>query len=251
MRIWPASFAFCRSRMFNFAALTFSFLTFLASAAFAQPEQVSGEANLKLPDLSSVTFIGMDGHRLLMIGILFCIFGLGFGLAIYSRLKNLPVHRAMREISELIYETCKTYLITQGKFLLFLWAFIAVIIVLYFGVLAPVPGKSVGVTLPIILAFSLVGIAGTDGVRQLGRQALSHLPHSSFCRHEHWHDVDQRGAADHAHYSSVCSCRICRPMLHRLCYWRVFRRGGVTYCRRHFHKDRGHRLRPDEDRLQD
>jgi K(+)-stimulated pyrophosphate-energized sodium pump len=166
MRIWPASFAFHRSRMFNFAALTFSFITFLASAAFAQPEQVSGEANLKLPDLSSVTFLGMDGHRLLMIGILFCIFGLGFGLAIYSRLKNLPVHRAMREISELIYETCKTYLITQGKFLLFLWAFIAVIIVLYFGVLAPV--HPVGVTLPIILAFSLVGIAGSYGVAWFG-----------------------------------------------------------------------------------
>src|SRR5579864_1668854 len=168
MRIWPASIAFRRPRMFNFVALTFSFLTFLASAAFAQPEQVSGEANLKLPDLSSVSFLGMDGHRLLMIGILFCIFGLGFGLAIYSRLKNLPVHRAMREISELIYETCKTYLITQGKFLLFLWAFIAVIIVLYFGVLAPVPGKSVGVTLPIILAFSLVGIAGSYGVAWFG-----------------------------------------------------------------------------------
>ena len=90
----------------------------------------------------------MDGHRLLMIGILFCIFGLGFGLAIYTRLKNLPVHRAMREISELIYETCKTYLITQGKFLLLLWVFIAVVIVLYFGVLSPVPDKPVAVTLP-------------------------------------------------------------------------------------------------------
>src|SRR5437667_12154656 len=77
----------------------------------------------------------MDGHRLLLIGILFCVFGLGFGLVIYSRLKNLPVHRSMREISELIYETCKTYLVTQGKFLLLLWAFIAVIILLYFGVL--------------------------------------------------------------------------------------------------------------------
>jgi K(+)-stimulated pyrophosphate-energized sodium pump len=168
MRIWPASFAFRWPRMFTFAALTFSFITFLASSALAQPEQVSGEANLKLPDLSSVTFLGMDGHRLLLIGILFCIFGLGFGLAIYSRLKNLPVHRSMREISELIYETCKTYLVTQGKFLLFLWAFIAVIIVLYFGVLAPVPGKSVGVTLPIILAFSLVGIAGSYGVAWFG-----------------------------------------------------------------------------------
>jgi K(+)-stimulated pyrophosphate-energized sodium pump len=137
-------------------AILFLFLTFGASAALAQPEQVSGEANLKLPDLSSVQFLGMDGHSLLMIGILFCIFGLGFGLVIYSRLKNLPVHRSMRDISELIYETCKTYLTTQGKFLLLLWAFIAVIIVLYFGVLSPVPNKPVSTTLPIILLFSVI-----------------------------------------------------------------------------------------------
>jgi K(+)-stimulated pyrophosphate-energized sodium pump len=167
MRTWHASLATRGSWILKFSIIA-SLFGVIAPSAFAQPEQVSGEANLKLPDLSSVSFLGMDGHRLLMIGILFCIFGLGFGLAIYSRLKNLPVHRAMREISELIYETCKTYLITQGKFLLFLWAFIAVIIVLYFGVLAPVPGKSVGVTLPIILAFSLVGIAGSYGVAWFG-----------------------------------------------------------------------------------
>ena len=135
MRIWSASLAYRRPKIVGLVALTFSFLTVFASTALGQPEQVSGEANLKLPDLSSVTFLGMDGHRLLMIGILFCIFGPGFGLAIYSRLKNLPVHRSMREMSELIYETCKTYLVTQGKFLLFLWVFIAVIILLYFGLL--------------------------------------------------------------------------------------------------------------------
>jgi K(+)-stimulated pyrophosphate-energized sodium pump len=168
MRNWLSSSAFPRFRMFKFSALVFSFLMLAVSGALAQPEQVSGEANLKLPDLSSVTFLGMDGHKLLSIGILFCIFGLGFGLAIYSRLKSLPVHRTMLEISELIYETCKTYLVTQGKFLLLLWAFIAVIIVLYFGVLAPVPGKSVAVTLPIILGFSLVGIAGSYGVAWFG-----------------------------------------------------------------------------------
>ncbi len=110
----------------------------------------------------------MDGHKLLTIGILFCVFGLIFGLAIYSRLKNLPVHRAMREVSELIYETCKTYLFTQGKFLLFLWVFIAVVIVLYFGVLSPVPDKPVGITLPIILLFSLLGMAGSYGVAWFG-----------------------------------------------------------------------------------
>src|SRR5277367_3729042 len=108
-------------------------------AAFAQqpaPESVGGEANLKLPDLSSVTFLnGIDGHKLLLFGIFFCILGLAFGLAIYSHLKNLPVHKSMLEISDLIYETCKTYLITQGKFLMLLEAFIAVVIVLYFGML--------------------------------------------------------------------------------------------------------------------
>jgi len=103
-----------------------------------------------------------------VIGILFCIFGLSFGLAIYMRLKNLPVHQAMREISELIYETCKTYLITQGKFILVLWAFIAVVIAAYFGWLAPVPGKPITLTLPIILLFSLVGIAGSYGVAWFG-----------------------------------------------------------------------------------
>src|SRR3954471_4499255 len=166
MRIGLHRIASSSHRIFQSVAALFLFLTVGASAALAQPEQVSGEANLKLPDLSSVFFHGVDGHKLLMIGILFCIFGLGFGLVIYSRLKNLPVPRSLREISELIYETCKTYLVTQGKFLLLLWVFIAVIIVLYFGVLAPV--KPVSATLPIILAFSLVGIAGSYGVAWFG-----------------------------------------------------------------------------------
>jgi K(+)-stimulated pyrophosphate-energized sodium pump len=141
-----------------------------ATAALADPaaEAVGGEANLTLPDLRQVQFLGMNGHKLLTIGIAFCIFGLLFGLVIYTRLKNLPVHRSMREISELIYETCKTYLITQGKFLLLLWVFIAVVIVLYFGVLAPIQGKPIAVTLPIILLFSLVGIAGSYGVAWFG-----------------------------------------------------------------------------------
>jgi K(+)-stimulated pyrophosphate-energized sodium pump len=154
-----------RSIILKSAALVF-LLVLGVSSALAQPEQVSGEANLRLPDLSSVSFLGMDGHTLLTIGILFCIFGLGFGLVIYSRLRNLPVHRSMREMSELIYETCKTYLFTQGKFLFLLWAFIAVIIVLYFGVLAPVP--PVSTTLPIILLFSIIGIAGSYGVAWFG-----------------------------------------------------------------------------------
>jgi K(+)-stimulated pyrophosphate-energized sodium pump len=167
MRNWLTSGVSQGFRILKFAAIVGSFLAMSVSSALAQSEAVGGEASLKLPDLHSVTFFnGWDGHFLLLIGILFCIFGLGFGLAIYSKLKNLPVHRAMLEISELIYETCKTYLITQGKFLLFLWAFIAVIMVLYFGVLAPV--HPVATTLPIILAFSLVGIAGSYGVAWFG-----------------------------------------------------------------------------------
>jgi K(+)-stimulated pyrophosphate-energized sodium pump len=132
-------------------------------------EAGGGEAALRLPDLSTVSFLGgIDGHKLLMIGLVFCVLGLLFGLAIYTKLKNLPVHQSMLEISELIYETCKTYLTTQGKFIMILWAFIAVVIAMYFGWLAPVAGKSVAVTLPIILAFSLVGIAGSYGVAWFG-----------------------------------------------------------------------------------
>jgi K(+)-stimulated pyrophosphate-energized sodium pump len=136
--------------------------------ASAQEQGGGGEANLVLPDLSSVSFFGITGHNLLMIGLLFCAAGLLFGLVIYQQLKNLPVHRSMREMSELIYETCKTYLVTQGKFIMLLWAFIAVIIALYFGWLAPVPGKPIAVTLPVILLFSLIGIAGSYGVAWFG-----------------------------------------------------------------------------------
>jgi K(+)-stimulated pyrophosphate-energized sodium pump len=135
-----------------------------AGAAMAQ-ESAGGEANLKLPDLSQVQFVhGIDGHTLLLWGILFCIFGLAFGMTIYVRLKNLPVHRCMREISELIYETCKTYLINQGKFLFLLWIFIAAVIVLYFGVLRHYEAVKVA----MILFFSVVGILGSYGVAWFG-----------------------------------------------------------------------------------
>jgi K(+)-stimulated pyrophosphate-energized sodium pump len=130
----------------------------------AQADTTGGEANLKLPDLSQVQFLGVDGHKLLLFGILFCIFGLCFGMTIYVRLKNLPVHRSMREISELIYETCKTYLVNQGKFLFLLWIFIAAVIVLYFGVLRHYGTMRVG----MILFFSVVGILGSYGVAWFG-----------------------------------------------------------------------------------
>src|SRR3954454_20000099 len=170
MRTCLATAALVSRRMVTKFSAVVALLTVSAAPAFDQPAAEGGEASLKLPDLSQVSFFNgaIDGHKLLLIGILFCLFGLGFGMAIYMRLKNMPVHRAMREISELIYETCKTYLVTQGKFILLLWAFIAVIIAAYFGWLSPVPGKSVALTLPIILGFSLVGIAGSYGVAWFG-----------------------------------------------------------------------------------
>jgi K(+)-stimulated pyrophosphate-energized sodium pump len=157
----PACFQFAKKCAASASVLLLSAAPLMAQRA---PDPEGGEANLKLPDLSQVDFLGIDGHKLLLFGILFCVFGLAFGLTIYQRLKNLPVHRAMREISELIYETCKTYLITQGKFILLLEAFIAVVIVLYFGVLL----KYEAMRVIIILLFSVVGIGGSYGVAWFG-----------------------------------------------------------------------------------
>jgi K(+)-stimulated pyrophosphate-energized sodium pump len=170
MRTWLTSAwsQVCRgthSRVTKFTAVAAAVSLLPVRQAFAQAtEETGGEANLKLPDLSQVQFLGIDGHKLLLFGLIFCVFGLVFGLVIYSRLKNLPVHRSMKDISELIYETCKTYLFTQGKFLLLLEIFIAVIIVLYFGVLL----KFEAIRVIIILLFSLVGIAGSYGVAWFG-----------------------------------------------------------------------------------
>jgi K(+)-stimulated pyrophosphate-energized sodium pump len=126
--------------------------------------QGGGEANLKIPDLSQVSFGGMSGRTLLQWGLLVCLLGLGFGMVIFKQLRVLPVHQSMLEISELIYETCKTYLIQQGKFLLILWVFIAIIVTFYFGVLQHFTGQQVS----IILFFSLVGIGGSYGVAWFG-----------------------------------------------------------------------------------
>jgi K(+)-stimulated pyrophosphate-energized sodium pump len=136
-------------------------------AAFAAPtKQAGGEANLQLPDLTQVRFFGqsIDGHSLLMYGPLFCILGMIFGLFMYVHLKGLPVHRSMKEVSQLIWETCKTYLINQGKFLLLLWCFIAVVILAYFAVLLHFSALKVA----IILAFSVLGMAGSYFVAWFG-----------------------------------------------------------------------------------
>jgi K(+)-stimulated pyrophosphate-energized sodium pump len=126
---------------------------------------LASEADLDLPDLHSVSFLnGIDGHNLLMIGLLVCAFGLVFGVWQYSRLKNMPVHKSMLDISELIYATCKQYMITQGKFIMALWVLIAAIILLYFGALEHMDAVKV----VVIVLFSLLGIAGSYGVAWFG-----------------------------------------------------------------------------------
>ena len=142
----------------------------------------ASEASLVMPDLSKVTFMGISGHQLLMAGLVICVLGLVFGAVIYTQLKNMPVHSSMREISELIYETCKTYMITQGKFLLLLELFIGAIMIYYFGWLAQAEVTTVdpsGVShtdhvnfppmkVATIILFSLLGIAGSYAVAWFG-----------------------------------------------------------------------------------
>ncbi len=140
-----------------------------ASAVVAQEPAAEprggGEANLRVPDLSTQTFLsGTPGSTLLMSGIVVCVLGLLFGLVIFRQLQALPVHRSIREVSELIYETCKTYLVTQGRFILILEIFIGAVILLYFKFLLAFPWDRV----LIILFFSLVGIAGSYGVAWFG-----------------------------------------------------------------------------------
>jgi K(+)-stimulated pyrophosphate-energized sodium pump len=141
----------------------FAALWALTACLFASAAGAS-EAELKIPDLGSVNFVGMSGHNLLLFGLIICVGGMVFGLVQYMQIRKLPVHKAMLEVSELIYETCKTYLITQGKFIAILWAFIAVIMVVYFGLLLHFSADRVF----LIVIFSVVGILGSYSVAWFG-----------------------------------------------------------------------------------
>ncbi len=132
-----------------------------AHGASARPHS---EAQLALPDFHQVKFLGLDGWMILALGLGVSAIGMLFGLMKYKKLQNLPVHSAMREISELIYGTCKTYLKTQAKFIFQLWILIAGVIVVYFAVLEKVPLPKVAA----IAAFSVVGILGSSLVAFFG-----------------------------------------------------------------------------------
>ncbi|MBB1585887.1 MAG: sodium-translocating pyrophosphatase [Propionibacterium sp.] len=139
-------------------------LTSCESGGGQPGSHTGGEANLRLPDLGSVSFLGLPGNALLGLGLVVCALGLGFGIITYSQLNRMPVHTAMRDVSELIYTTCKTYLKQQGRFLLLLWAFIAAIIVVYYLFLVDF---GVGRTAVVIL-FSLIGMGGSYAVAWYG-----------------------------------------------------------------------------------
>jgi K(+)-stimulated pyrophosphate-energized sodium pump len=153
-------------------------LSLVSVSAFAQGEAGAsaggGEAALVVPNLTNdaavwagktpPTFLGMSGHNILMIGILVCLLGMAFGWIVARQLRSAPVHPSMLEMSELIYETCKTYLLQQAKFLAALWALIAVVIVIYFGGFSHMPAAHV----LLILFFSIIGIGGSTAVAAFG-----------------------------------------------------------------------------------
>ncbi len=140
--------------------------TLAASAALlmASAPAFASEAELMIPDLSSVSFLGVTGHNLLLGGLVICVLGMLFGILQSMQISNLPVHKSMKEISELIYETCKTYLFTQGKFIAILWVFIASIMVWYFSLNPAMTAMKIG----IIVLFSIVGILGSYSVAWFG-----------------------------------------------------------------------------------
>ena len=245
------------------------------AAPATQGAQPGGEANLVIPDLGSVEFLGVPGSTLLMAGLVVCALGLLFGLVIYGQLKRLPVHESMLEISELIYETCKTYLTTQGKFILMLWVFIGSIVAVYFGTLAATTDASGALVhgFPPVKVAVILAVQPrrhcrqlrrrvvrhprehvrelAHGVREPPRQAVPVLRDSAAGGHEHRHAADLRRAGDHAVHPALRPGRLRRPVLHRLRDRRIARRRSAARRRRHLHEDRRHRRRSHEDRLQD
>src|SRR6266566_7574059 len=145
----------------------------LSTAAFGS------EADIKIPPLDAVKFAGLGGASgitLMYIGIFICFIGAIFGLVQYKQTKALPVHESMATVSNTIWETCKTYLFTQGKFLAILWVLIAACMVYYFGFLSehkdasgnPVASSQVAFNVFVVLCASVLGILGSYGVAWFG-----------------------------------------------------------------------------------
>ncbi len=245
------------------ASLPGLFAQEVAQGTAAPAHRPGGEVNLRLPDLNQGDFLGFTGHQILLSGLVVCVLGLLFGLLSYSHVKNLPVHKSMAEISELIYETCKAYMVQQGKLLLVLFGFIGAVIVVYFLL--------TGLELPKILAillFSVIGMAGSYGVAWFGIR-INTLANSrtafAALRGKAWpvSEIPLRSGMsvgmmlisvellfmlrDSALHPGGCGGSV----LPRLRDRRITRRGGAAYRRRHLHQDCRHRVGPDEGGLQD
>jgi K(+)-stimulated pyrophosphate-energized sodium pump len=154
------------TRLIQRLALVLTLAMLMSPALLAQPapeHRPGGEVNIQLPDLNQGDFLGMTGHGILLSGLVVCVLGLMFGLWTYTAVKNLPVHKAMADVSAIIYETCKAYLIQQGKFLLILELFIGTVMVAYFWLTGLETSR-----IAIVIIFSLIGIAGSYGVAWYG-----------------------------------------------------------------------------------
>ena len=220
-----------------------------------------------LPDLGQVSFHGISGQLLLALGLIICALGLVFGLVIFYQIRKLPVHKSMREISELIWQTCKTYLTQQGRFLILLWVFIAIVIGVYFGLLNTPESGSTGLRVIVILLFSIIGILGSYGVAWFGirintyansRTAFESLRGKPFGIHaipmRSGMSVGMMLISVELIIMLIILLWIPRDyagrLLHRFCHRRVAGRRRPEDRGRHLHQDRRYRLRSHEDRLQ-
>ena len=206
----------------------------------------------------------MPGSTLLSVGIVVCVLGLVFGLVIYRQLKNMPVHKSMLEISELIYETCKTYLITQGKFILLLEVFIGVIMVFYFGVAAALRRRSRSSSSCCSAWSASPAATASPGSASASTPSPTRAPPSPACKGKPYpiYAIPLKAGMSIGMllisvelvmmlvHPALRAARLRRRLLHRLRHRRVAGRLGAAHRRRHLHQDRRHRLRPDEDRLQ-
>lgn len=157
--MYPASYTVMLPKKWQNPIAAAASVAFLSSAS-------ASEADIKIPKLDSVSFLNgsLSGHQILMIGLAVCVVGILFGWWQYLKTKALPVHDSMAGVSSIIWETCKTYLAQQGKFLIALWVLIALCMAYYFGGLVK---ESFGHVL-IILASSVLGILGSYGVAWFG-----------------------------------------------------------------------------------
>ncbi len=157
-------YALLRSR--PSAALVAVLTAVLAPLFSARPAFAAAVSDMHFPDFGQITVLGVSGNAIMLVAAAICLVGVAFGLILFSQVRKMPVHKAMLEVSELIYETCKTYLLTQIRFIMLLALFVGTVIALYYGWLSPQPMSVIQVV--VVLLFTLIGIAGSASVAWFG-----------------------------------------------------------------------------------